>query len=516
MADFVRMSRRRWLGTAAGAWAILGGAPAFVAHARAAQSPRFELGVASGCPRPDRVVLWTRLTGADLPPQVDVSWELADDEAFSRIVARGSETATADWAHSVHAEPGGLAPDRWYHYRFTALGQRSTTGRTRTAPAPDAPGRLRFAIASCQRFDHGHYAAWAHAAREALDLIVFLGDYIYEYPSGAGMLPRRHAGGPLRSLAQYRERYAQYKRDPALQAAHAASPWLLIWDDHEVTNDCHAQGGAGLEGEAFLELRAAAYQAYWEHQPLPMTARPRGPSMRLHDHWDWGRLARLITVDGRQFRDQQACGSAWRPKALGSPFGAQCAQLDDPARSLLGRPQEQWLAGSWDRHRRWNLLAQPTLMGRASSRRIDEAGDGRYWADGWDGYAPARRRLLEGAVQAGAENLVVLGGDVHAHCVGRLHTDFDAADAPVVGSEFVTTSIASRGAPQWRTDRLLRFNPNLMHARSDQRGYVAFALDERRLEARLMAVEHPLDPSSPMLVQRRFVVETGHPGPQAA
>lgn len=516
MVDFVRMSRRRWLGTAAGACAILGGAPAFVPHARAADTPRFEFGVASGCPRPDRIVLWTRLTGADLPLQVDVSWELADDDAFTRIVARGSESATTDWAHSVHAEPDGLAPDRWYHYRFTALGQRSATGRTRTAPAPDAPSRLRYAIASCQRFDHGHYAAWAHAAREAFDLIVFLGDYIYEYPSGADTLPRRHEGGPLRTLAQYRDRYAQYKSDPALQAAHAACPWLMIWDDHEVANDCHAQGGAGLEGEAFLALRTAAYQAYWEHQPLPMAARPRGAHMRLHGHWDWGRLARLVTVDGRQFRDRQACASALRPTALGSPFEAHCLQLDDPSRSLLGWPQEQWLASSWDRHRRWNLLAQPTLMGRASSRRIAEAGDGRYWADGWDGYAPARRRLLEGAVQAGAANLVVLGGDVHAHYVGRLHTDFDAPDASVVGSEFVTTSIASRGAPQWRTDRLMRHNPNLLHGRSDLRGYVAFSLDERRLEARLMVVERPLDAASPVQLHRQFVVEAGRPGPQAA
>ena len=262
----------------AGAASLLA-APLFVRHARAAEVPRFALGVASGQPRPDRLVLWTRLMGSDLPPRVTVLWELSRDEAFTDIAARGTESAEAAWAHSVHAEPTGLQPARWYWYRFTALGQRSAVGRTRTSPASDAAAALRFAIASCQRWDHGHYAAWRHLATTDLDLLLFLGDYIYEYPSRHDA-PRSHEGPLVRTLAQYRARYAQYKSDESLQAAHAACPWLVIWDDHEVENDHSRERGQTSSGSDFQALRAAAYQAWWEHQPVAKSMRPVGPDLR--------------------------------------------------------------------------------------------------------------------------------------------------------------------------------------------------------------------------------------------
>jgi alkaline phosphatase D len=174
-------------------------APWFVRHAMAADTPRFALGIASGHPRADRLVLWTRLTGDPLPERVDVRWELAHDEAFKNIAASGVDVAEAAWAHSVHAEPAGLQPGRWYWYRFTALGQQSAVGRTRTAPAPDAAvSALRFTIASCQRWDHGHYAAWRHMATQELDLVLFLGDYIYEYASPPAAV-RLHDGPMARS-----------------------------------------------------------------------------------------------------------------------------------------------------------------------------------------------------------------------------------------------------------------------------------------------------------------------------
>jgi alkaline phosphatase D len=504
--------RRRLLQTGA-AWAA--GAPLFVRDARAADPPRFTLGVASGHPQPDSVVLWTRLMGLDLPAEVPVAWQLAHDEGFTRIADQGRVPARADEAHSVRAEPAGLAPDRWYFYRFEALGQQSATGRTRTAPAPDAPTGLRAALASCQRWEHGHYAAWRHAAEQPLDLVLFAGDYIYEYAAPPDSV-RPHPLAHARTLAHYRERYALYKSDPALQAAHAAAPWVLIWDDHEVENDYANDLGVHDRGAVFLARRAAAYQAWWEHQPVPAAWRPQGPAMRIHHRLAWGRLAMLHAVDGRQHRDHQACPRPVRAAGSATVDAADCPALADPGRSLLGDAQERWLAEGWDPQRRWNLLLQTTLMARASRRAVEGPGTGRYWTDGWDGYAPARQRLLAAAADRGARDLVVLGGDVHAHYAADLKTDYDAPGAPVVASEFCTTSISSNGAPQLTVDRLLALNPHLRHGRSDQRGYIALDLDERGLSATLVAVERQFDPLSPCVVQARFVVTPGRPGPQRA
>ena len=500
------LSRRRWLAGTGAALAM----PGLVRHARAADVPRFTLGVASGQPRPDRVVLWTRLTGADLPERAEVRWELARDEGFTDIAARGTETTEAVWAHSVHAEPTGLAPGRVYWYRFEALGQRSAVGRTRTAPPPDAAATLRFAIASCQRWDSGHYAAWAHMAREELDLVMFLGDYIYEYPSRPDAL-RPLEGGQVRTLDQYRARYATHKGDASLQAAHAAFPWILVWDDHEVDNDYANLQGQGLQKDFRLQ-RAAAYQAYWEHMPFPKAARPRGVDMRIVDRFDWGRLARIHALDDRQHRDPQGCP---RPGRGGSNtvLLKDCPDLRDPKRTLLGAEQEQWLADGWDLQRGWNLVAQQTLMARFA---WGPAAEGPYWTDGWDGYAPARHRLLGTVAGKRVPGVVVLGGDVHAHYVADLKADFDDDKSQVVASEFCGTSISSPGLAQERVDAALKLNPHVHHGRANQRGYIGFTLDDRQLQARLMAVRDPQDPASAVDVDRRFVVEAGRPGPQPA
>ena len=518
------MTSRRCLLRAglAGALAAGVGAPWFVRSAGATDAERFALGVASGCPRSDGVVLWTRLTGADLPVAVEVRWELADDERFANVVAQGTETARADEAHSVHAEAAGLRSDRWYWYRFTAPGARSAAARTRTAPASDAPSRLRLAVASCQGWDYGHYAAWRHAAADAPDLVLFLGDYIYEYPSPPGAL-RRHSGGFAVSLDDYRERYALYKSDPALQAAHAAAPWLVIWDDHEVENDYTAlvpplplQPAWPFVGSeaAFAARRAAAYRAWWEHMPVPRAMKPVGADARIHQRLDWGRLARIHTLDDRQYRSAHACP---RPGRAGSNTVsvAACAELDDPRRTLLGSAQEQWLADGWDRARPWNLVAQQTLMARFAWSD-PAAGAPLVWTDGWDGYPHARRRALQGAHAAGVRNLVTFGGDMHTHYVTDLKLDYDDADAPVVGSEFVTTSISSRSMAQSRLDAALPFNPHVHFGRSDRRGYLRVDLDERTLAASLRVLDDVADPASGVTEAARFVVEAGRPGPQRA
>ncbi len=490
-------------------------APAFVRHARAADVPRFGLGIASGQPHAQGMVLWTRLSGPELPTQVDVAWELAEDEAFTRIAARGTEQAVAADAHSVHAEPAGLQSARSYWYRFTALGQRSPAGRTRTAPAPDAlVDRLDFSIASCQRYDTGHFAAWRDVAAhdKEQDLVLFLGDYVYERPAGGSHPVRRVESGRARTLAGYRARYAQTKSDPALQAAHAACPWLIVWDDHEVDNDYAALQGQDLQF-GFANQRAAAYQAWWEHMPLPKALRPVDGALRIYGHLDWGRLARFHLLDDRQYRDPQACPRPGRGGSNTVPL-ADCAALADPRRTLLGRAQEDWLAQSWSLDRPWNLLAQQTLMARFAWS--DPAQNARYWTDGWDGYAPARNRLLGVVSQKKVPGVVVLGGDVHANYVADLKADYDDPRSPVIATEFCGTSISSLGQPQERVDAALPHNPHVHFGRSDQRGTVRFTLQRSELQAQLRVVADARDVDSAVTTAARFAVTATKPGAQRA
>lgn len=488
----------------------VGTAPAFIRHARAADAPRFPLGVASGWPRPDGMVLWTRLMGPDLPERVEVQWELAHDAAFSRVAARGTEVAEAAWAHSVHAEPAGLEPGREYWYRFRALGQASPGGRTRTAPAAgDRNPALRFSIASCQRWDTGHWAAWRDVAEDAPDLVLFLGDYIYETASPRDA-PRRHRGGLLQTLADYRDRYAQYKEDPLLQAAHAAAPWLLVWDDHEVANDYAGEHEGSRSYPDFAALRRVAAQAWWEHQPLPRAVRPTDGRIRVHGHLDWGSLARFLLLDDRQHRDAQVCPPPGRGGS-NTVRVSECPSLLDPSRTLLGAAQERWLAEHWSVQHGWNLVAQQTLMARMTWE--DPAvGGGRYWTDGWDGYPAARKRLLGAAAERRAPGVVVLGGDVHANYVADLRADFDDERSPVVASEFCGTSISSRGLAQARLDAALPLNPHIHWGRSDQRGTVRFRVEGQDLSAELRVVDDPMDPASRVRTEARFRVDSRRPG----
>ena len=502
------MRRRQFVN---GATALIA-SPWLARGARAADVERFALGIASGQPRADGMVLWTRLMGDDLPERVPVRWLVAADERFERVVARGEESAEAAWAHSVHAEPGGLEPGRWYWYRFEALGQQSAVGRTRTAPAADAAATLRFAIASCQRYDVGHYAAWRHAADAGLDLVLFLGDYIYEYASRKDPV-RRVEGGEVFTLEQYRARYATHKSDRSLQAAHAAAPWLLVWDDHEVSNDYAGFRGQDL-GVDTRARRAAAYRAYWEHMPFAKSVRPVDADMRIVGRLDWGRLARIHLLDDRQYRDVQVCARAGQGGSNTVAL-AKCPELRDPARTLLGAEQERWLADGWDLARPWNLLAQQTLMARYTW--LDPAiGGGIYWTDGWDGYAPARNRLLGAVAAKKVPGVVVLGGDVHSNYVADLKPDYDDPQSPVVASEFCATSISSISVAQARIDAAREFNPHVRYGRADQRGYMSFELDAKQLKASIQVVDRPADPASTVTTAARFVVDAARPGPVAA
>jgi alkaline phosphatase D len=461
----------------------------------------FSLGVASGCPLPTSVVLWTRIVPAGGDP-IAVQWEVAHDERFERVVQRGVIDAVVENAHSVHVDAQGLEPARWYFYRFLAAGEASPVGRTRTAPRPgDRPARLRVAFGSCQQFEYGYYAAHRHLAAEELDLMLFLGDYIYEGRGRPGRV-RRHAGGEARGLDQYRNRYAQYKSDPDLQRLHAAVPWLVTWDDHEVDNDYAGEHPLTPDSD-FLRRRAAAYRAFYEHMPLRAGARPVGSGARLHDRYDFGRIVRVHVLDGRQHRSPQACRPARR-------VGPQCRERTRQGRTMLGAQQERWLReGIAAVPGRWNVIAQQTLMARAF---LPVGGEPRYRTDTWDGYPAARRRLLSAIADSGARSCIVLAGDAHCCMVSDLRLNFARRREPVVATELCGPSITSPGRPQRRTEAIMRANPHMLFGDSVRRGYMVLDLTRERCVVRLRVLSDAARPDARVSTLARFEIEAARPG----
>ena len=502
--------------------AALGSAGACL-PASAASSYPFSLGVASGSPLPHAVILWTRI----LPDPLDaasnpaialtVRWEVAEDEAFRKVVAQGKAVASPALAHSVHVDATGLRPDRAYWYRFMLGNAVSPVGRTRTAPAADAlPSLLTLAVASCQHWEFGHYAAHRHIATAAPDLVAFLGDYIYEW----GPYQLRHPARAIRShesftLAEYRARYAQYKSDPDLQAAHHAAPWIVTWDDHEVANDYAGDIDERLSSD-FAARRAAAYQAFYEHMPLrlPLPQGGRFGSLRMFQRHDWGRLARFHVLDDRQYRSPLPCP---KPGRGGSNvvLARACEALRDPSRTMLGSEQEAWLAQGLSSSRaRWNILAQQTPMAQSSGVPVRLPEDGRFWTDGWDGYPLARRRLLDTLVKSGANNPLVLAGDVHTFYASELRRDFGrpvSKSNPVLAPEFCGTSITSSSRPQHRTQENVERNPHMLYGHSDTRGYMLLKVTPRASSARFMGLDDVRDARSGQKQLASFAVGAGAP-----
>ncbi len=471
----------------------------------------FSLGVTSGDPTPDGFVLWTRLApkpleGGGMPNEnVEVKWQVANDEAMTQVVAKGTAVATPDLAHSVHVEVQGLEPGRWYFYQFAAAGEVSPKGRTRTAPKLDELSqRLRFAFASCQHWESGLYTAYKHMANEDLDLIAHLGDYIYEYP-GKDKQVRKHVGPILHELADYRNRHAQYKTDEYLQAAHAMCPWLVTWDDHEFANNCAgAISEKKTEGpELFLYRRANSYKAYYEHMPLRTAQLPKGPDMLLYRKVSFGRLAEFAILDTRQYRTDQPCGDGNK---------APCDAVYDPKATLMGDTQEKWLYDTLNASKgTWNVLTQQVMMARVDRKAGEEV---TYSMDQWPGYEANRQRVLKYFADRPKLNPIVITGDIHTNWVNDLQVDASDEKSPVVASEFVGTSLSSSGDGSEvlkMTAATLAENPCVKFFNAE-RGYVSCEVTPKAWISHYRTVPFVTKPDAPLNTRKSFVVEAGHPG----
>jgi alkaline phosphatase D len=487
--------------------------------ARITEDP-FTLGVASGDPLPGSVLLWTRLAPAPYQPdsglpaeRVTVHWELAHDERFRRIVRRGTAPAHPEFHHTVHVEVSHLDPGRAYYYRFRVGRWISETGRTRTAPDPrDQAAELRLAAVSCQAYHDGYFTAYGHLAQDDVDVVFHLGDYLYEYAVNSVGGHRNYTDRVLPALfnretvtlEDYRLRYALYKTDPDLRAAHAAHPFVVTWDDHETENNyADDTPENNVPPEEFLLRRASAYRAYWENQPLRRPQLPEGPDMQLYRRLHWGRLAQFDVLDTRQYRSNQAYGD-------GSDVPGP--EVDDPTRTMTGETQERWLLDGWQRSRAlWNVVPQQVTF---SQRKFDLTEPSRVSMDAWDGYRASRRRVLDGAKAAGVENLMVLTGDVHVGYAFDIKDDFDDPASRTLGTEIVATSIASGrdGSDKpanW--DTYMTANPHLKFY-NGRRGYVAVTLGREQARADFRTVPYVTTPGAPVTTAASFVTEAGEPG----
>jgi alkaline phosphatase D len=479
--DRYALSRRRLLsvfgGAAVTALAIPMESGKALAQAVFSTYP-FQLGVASGDPSADGFVIWTRLApepfeiGYGMPSApVAVEWEVGDAPNMRNIVAKGTAIAPPELGHAVHVEVGGLQPNRDYWYRFTAGRERSLLGRARTTPALGAAlERVRFAVAGCQHYEQGYYTAYRRLAEDNPDFVFCYGDYIYEGrgnrlwngPNGPVENVRQHFGGEIYSLDDYRRRYAQYKMDADLQAAHAAAPWFTVWDDHEIDNNWVADlDQDGVDPKMFNLRRQMAVQAYYENMPLRASSFPTGTSLQLYRRATYGQLLNLNLLDTRQYRTDQPCGDR---------FG-YCDAVEASRAEVIGQVQEKWLTnGLIESKTTWNVLAQQIMM-----MDLDrEPGDGKAVnPDSWAGYRMPRNRLLQTIRDRKVGNVVVLTGDEHQNYAGDLYLDGAKAEGAPIASEFVVTSISSGGdGTDQRADmaKIQAVNP-ILKFNNAQRGY---------------------------------------------
>ncbi|MEH1936832.1 MAG: alkaline phosphatase [Nostoc sp.] len=481
-----------------------------IARSRFSNYP-FTLGVASGDPYPTSVVIWTRLApeplnGGGMPSaNVPIRWEVATDPDMRHIISKGTVLATPQLAHSVRVVVEGLQSDTWYWYRFLVGQDASPIGRTRTAPlAGGYLNKLNFALVSCQHYEQGYYTAYKYLAQDDLSLVVHVGDYIYE-GGISNNRPRKHNSAEILTLEDYRNRHALYKTDTNLQAAHAAFPWIVTWDDHEVENN-YANDISEIDTEPdqnraiFLQRRAAAYQAYYEHMPLRPFSRPVGPDMQLFRRLSFGNLATFHVLDTRQYRTDQPCGDGTKER---------CPENLDPKATITGKRQEDWLYDGLDSSQaKWNVLAQQVVVAQIDTK----AGEGEtYSMDKWDGYVASRDRLMRFLEQRKPSNPVVLSGDIHSNWAINLKADFNNPESATVGSEFVCTSITSGGDGADTNPNVEAYLPDNPHIKffNGQRGYVRCALTPTTCKTDYLVLSNVTTPFGTISKRASFVVEDG-------
>jgi alkaline phosphatase D len=486
----------------------------------------FSLGVASGAPSTQGFVIWTRLapeplspdpaTPGGMPPEpVQIQYEVAADDAMREVVQRGTVSAEPSFAHTVHVDLKGLAPARFYWYRFSSGSAQSRIGRALTLPSPDSkPDRLRFGFVSCANYEHGYFSAYRHLADEHPDVVLFLGDYIYEGIGDKADTVRRHSDGvEAKTLAAYRNRYAQYRLDPDLQRIHAEAPSLITWDDHEVQNDYASEWSQTFDDPAqFLLRRAAAYKAFYEHMPLrPSLSQPTGPDLRLFDRFSFGDLAEFSMIDGRQYRSREACYGPPNKGGGHLETNESCPERREPLRTMIGDQQEAWL---FDRlahsPARWNVIGQDVLMAQLRQKTPD--GDFGYWTDDWNGYPASRTRLLQQISRSGVHNPIILGGDLHSFWANDLKLDFDDPRSQTVATELVGTSIASRGPSYEQFAKCLSDNPHVQFFESRFRGYACADITRSTMTTRFRVVSDVTMPDATISTLKTFAVENGRPG----
>lgn len=562
-------NRRAFLRTATGVTGLttlgsMGVATATDDHSRHVSDDPFTLGVASGDPLSDSIVLWTRLAPDPLSGDggmpdfsVPVRWKIVakrnpdhgwndhhnrnedggdyhdrrnedtnehewdsdgnlnfrgeEKENYERewgrerrrhVVQAGVAFARPEHAHSVHVEVEDLEPNTEYYYQFRVGRYRSPLGRTKTAPKGDSDvDELNFAFVSCQNYPYGYYTAHQHLADEDLDVAFHLGDYIYE-GDAQGSLGRGHEPSrEIQSLADYRIRYAQYKSDSNLQDAHAAFPWIVTWDDHEVANNYADEIDEGTPPKEFLERRAAAYQAYWEHQPIRRSRMPNGPDMPLYRRFRFGQLVEFDVLDTRQYRDDQPSSSD---------------EAKNPNRTILGDEQEAWLLnGLRTSTTEWNVLANQVPIAatdeNADPTEVDFGG-----GDKWDGYRADRQTLLDAMSDIDDLNPVVITGDVHRNYAYNLKADFSDPDSETVGTEYVGTSISSFGDTAGLTQYGSSVGEPWQEFFNVDRGYVRCSLTPEEWQADYRVVSTVEEPSATVDTLASFVTEADNPGAQLA
>jgi alkaline phosphatase D len=434
----------------------------------------FRHGIASGDPLSDAVILWTHLTTDET--MAEVGWAIATDPAMSDVVGSGTVMTDASRDFTVKVDVTGLSPATTYYYQFTGAGTTSRVGRTRTAPTGGVD-RLRFAVMSCSSFNHGYFHAYRHVSERAdIDAVLHLGDYIYEYaPGDYGSVRAADPPNEIVTLEDYRRRYAQYRRDGDLQAAHQQHPFIVVWDDHETANNSYEDGAQNhdpaTEGD-WEERKANAFQAYLEWMPIRETEMP----LQIWRSLRYGDLLELLMLDTRIWgRDEEATQET----------------RTDPEREILGADQEAWLIDRLENSTaQWKVLGQQVMFGHFEN----ESDDGTFRPinlDQWDGYAAARMRLLD--VFADVDDVLVLTGDIHSSWVMDLtpvpHTDgYDPATGEgAVAVEFVTSAVSSPGIVGLLGDTLaeiaLEQNSHIHYVNLGQRGYYVLELTAERAQA---------------------------------